>query len=196
MIRTANFNKPLLVLISSCFLIFCAVDAHAVKKFFGMSVQENIKVGDTELVLNGAGLRKRLFLKLYVGALYLPQSSNDAAGIIAADSPMAIRIHVRSDLVTRKKLLAALKEGLVKATKGNTAHIKNEIDALIGYFKGQVKAGDYYTLAYEPGVGIHIMKAEEKLGVVEGLPFKQALFSVWLSDNSIQKSLRDAMLGG
>ena len=34
----------------------------------GVKIEERIKVGSSELVLNGAGLRTKVFIKVYVGA--------------------------------------------------------------------------------------------------------------------------------
>jgi len=37
----------------------------------GIKLDKRTKLGASELVLNGAGLRKRLFFKVYVAGLYL-----------------------------------------------------------------------------------------------------------------------------
>ncbi|MGV0976826.1 MAG: chalcone isomerase family protein, partial [Azonexus sp.] len=37
----------------------------------GIKVDDQIKVGANELVLNGAGVRTKVFIKVYVGALYV-----------------------------------------------------------------------------------------------------------------------------
>jgi len=51
------------------------------------------------------------------------------------------------------------------------------------------------TLAYEPGVGTHLMNGDESVSVIPGLEFKQALFGIWLSDKPAQASLKKKMLG-
>ena len=43
-------------------------------KIGGKSLPDTMTLGDTELVLNGAGLRKKLVIKVYAGALYLPKN--------------------------------------------------------------------------------------------------------------------------
>ena len=37
----------------------------------GVKVDDKIRVGSSDLVLNGAGLRSKVFIKVYVGALYV-----------------------------------------------------------------------------------------------------------------------------
>jgi hypothetical protein len=48
-----------------CALVLFAVQARAVE-VAGVKVDERIKLGAGELVLNGAGLRTRAFFKVYV----------------------------------------------------------------------------------------------------------------------------------
>ncbi len=165
-------------------------------KVGGITLDESITVGSTETLYNGAGLRKKLFIKLYVGSLYLTTPSTDANAIIDADEAMAIRLNILSDLLTRDKLLSALKEGFDKSTGGNTAPIQPQIDQMIALMQDKVSPGDTLTLAYEPGVGTHVMRDGKELDVIEGLPFKKALFGIWLSDKPAQKSLKTDMLGG
>ena len=165
-------------------------------KVGGITLDESITVGSTDTLYNGAGLRKKLFIKLYVGSLYLTTPSSDANAIINADEAMAIRLNILSDLLTRDKLLSALKEGFDKATDGNTAPIQPQIDQMIALMQDKVSPGDTLTLAYEPGVGTHVMRDGNALSVIEGLPFKAALFGIWLSDKPAQKSLKSDMLGG
>ena len=164
-------------------------------KVGGITLDDSITIGSTDTQYNGAGLRKKLFIKLYVGSLYLTTPSSDANAIINADEAMAIRLNILSDLLTRDKLLSALKEGFDKATDGNTAPIQPQIDQMIELMKDKVSPGDTLTLAYEPGVGTHVMRDGNVLSVIEGLPFKSALFGIWLSDKPAQKSLKSAMLG-
>ena len=165
-------------------------------KVGGITLDESITVGSTETLYNGAGLRKKLFIKLYVGSLYLTTPSTDANAIVDADEAMAIRLNILSDLLTRDKLLSALKEGFDKSTGGNTAPIQPQIDQMIALMQDKVSPGDTLTLAYEPGVGTHVMRDGKELDVIEGLPFKKALFGIWLSDKPAQKSLKTDMLGG
>lgn len=165
-------------------------------KVGGITLDESITVGSTETLYNGAGLRKKLFIKLYVGSLYLTTPSTDANAIIDADEAMAIRLNILSDLLTRDKLLSALKEGFDKSTGGNTTPIQPQIDQMIALMQDKVSPGDTLTLAYEPGVGTHVMRDGKELDVIEGLPFKKALFGIWLSDKPAQKSLKTDMLGG
>lgn len=161
----------------------------------GVTLDDSISVADATLTRNGTGIRKRFFIKLYVGSLYLAAPGSDAAAIVQADEPMAIQLDILSDLLTRDKMIDALNEGFDNATGGNTATIQPQIDQMLRAMQEQIRPGDRYTLAYEPGVGTHLSRNGDELSVVQGLPFKQALFGIWLSDKPAQESLKSAMLG-
>jgi hypothetical protein len=161
----------------------------------GINMPESLKTGQTQLMLNGAGIRTKLFFDIYVGGLYLKEKSHDPKTIIEADEPMAIRLHVVSSMLTSKKMEKATREGFKKATGGNTEPIKVQIDEFCAVFKKEIKEDDRYDLIYVPGKGVEVYINGEYTSVTEGLAFKQALFGIWLSDKPAQKSLKKAMLG-
>src|SRR5262249_16208402 len=60
----------------------------------GVQVPDTAQVANTDLVLNGVGLRTKFFFKIYVGGLYLPQKSTDAVAIVAGTSPNRVLMHM------------------------------------------------------------------------------------------------------
>lgn len=49
----------------------------------GVKVADSTRVAGKELALNGAGIRTRLFFKVYVAALYAEKPSHEATALIA-----------------------------------------------------------------------------------------------------------------
>jgi hypothetical protein len=163
-------------------------------KVAGVTLDDSMTVGEQSLALSGAGIRKKLFIKLYVGSLYTVESGS-AEDIVAGDAPMAIRLNLISNLLTRKKMVTALMDGFNKSTGGDLAPVQAQIDQLVSVLPEKFESGTQMTLAYEPGVGTHLMDGDDSISVIEGLDFKQALFGIWLSDKPAQASLKKAMLG-
>ncbi len=159
-------------------------------------VPNQLRVGDETLILNGAGIRTKFWVEVYVGALYLRQKSNDWHAIIdELEEPMAIRLYITSNKVTAKKMEDATRVGFEKSTKGDIEPIKSDIDHFVGMFKRDIKVGDYYDIKYIPGKGIVAYYNGEYVTTTPGSAMKQALFGIWLSDNPVQKNLKKAMLG-
>ena len=68
--------KPTLTGFVTAWLLLCgAAQAAEVE---GVKLADKVQVGGAELVLNGAGVRTRVFFKVYVGALYLRAKSTAA----------------------------------------------------------------------------------------------------------------------
>ena len=54
----------------------------AAREVAGVKLDEQVQLGGTPLVLNGAGVRSKFFVKVYVGALYLSKPSKSVAEIL------------------------------------------------------------------------------------------------------------------
>ncbi len=155
-----------------------------------------LKVGDQNLVLNGAGERQKYFLDLYVAGLYLTEPNNQSKTVIDADAPMAIRIVITSKLVSQEKFLASLQEGFQKSTRGNVEPIRVEIQEFRKCFAEEIARGDVFDLVYLPDQGVVVFKGGKRKGTAASLPFKRALFGIWLSDRPADAKLKQALLGG
>lgn len=180
-----------------CSIILLAQKPALATKVGSVTLEQSITLDDVVMQLNGAGMRSRLFFKLYVGSLYVDESlkGRPANELIAADAPMLVQLNVLSDLLTRDKFVAALDDGFKKATNGNTAAIDNQITQMKNAVQQPIKPGDVFRIAYHPELGTRMTLGDELLATFEGMPFKQALFGIWLSDKPVQKSLKAAMLG-
>lgn len=160
----------------------------------GVDVSETLTVDEQQLILNGAGMRTKFFVNAYVAALYLPEKSTDAQAIVEGDSVMAVRLYINSGMINAKRMSDSTRDGFVRSTGGNIAPIEAEMEEMISAFKDEVKEGDVFDLIYVPNDGVRVYRNGERKALVKGMPFKQAMFGIWLSDNNIQKDLRQAML--
>ncbi len=165
------------------------------KEIGGVSLPDNLVAGEDQLLLNGAGLRKKLFIKVYAGGLYLKQEMANPQEIIDADDSMAIRMHFIYDGVSSKKLIDGWNKGFNNATKGNTAPIKTEIDQFNAFFSEEAKKNDIYDIIYIPDQGVSVYMKGKLKGTLKGLNFKKALFSIWLGEKPADAKLKKGMLG-
>jgi hypothetical protein len=176
-------------------LLLLAILAVTIPQAAKAAAPAAIEAGGVTLTLNGGGSRTKYLMEMYHGGLYLKEPSRDAATVIAADAPMAIRLEITSAMVTQQRLVESLREGFHNATGGNVAGIQREIDQFQQCFAQPVAKGDVLAMVYLPGHGVTVSKNGQRVGVIQGLPFKQALFGIWLCDRPAQESLKVAMLG-
>lgn len=185
-------RKHLIPLVLTLAIVSSVANA---KEIEGINIPEYLKVANSKLILNGAGVRSKFFMDLYVAGLYLQNKSTDPKAIVESDEPMAIRLHIISSLITSEKMENATREGFENSTKGNTEPIRSKIEEFIAVFKENIEENDIFELIYLSGKGLEVHKNSELRSRIEGLPFKQALFGIWLSDKPAQKSLKEEMLG-
>ena len=152
------------------------------------------QVPGAKLKLNGVGSRTKYLMRMYNAGLYLPQPSKDAAAIVAANSAMAIRLQITSGMVTQEKLVESLNEGFEKSTGGKTEVLREQIDEFRKLLAVEIAKGDVIDLVYLPDPGVIVAKNGKKLGIVQGIAFKRALFGIWLSDSPVDAGLKKALL--
>lgn len=178
-----------------CTLLLSAVSVHAVS-VDGIKLKDTIKLGESQLHLNGAGKRSKFFIDFYIAALYVCDKTEDALKIIEADELMMLQIHVISKLISSENLTKGTREGFTKSTNGNTQPIQSEIDDFLNAFKEPIKIGDVFEIVYHPEKGLVVIKNRH---IAKQMPvtleFKRALFGIWLSDKPAQASLKKNLLG-
>ncbi|MDZ4847521.1 MAG: chalcone isomerase family protein [Chitinophagales bacterium] len=179
--------------IGCCSLIFSITIAQTFIE--GKTFPNSLDTEKGDLVLNGGGVREKLWIDLYVAGLYLTAKNKNGAEITNADTEMAVRLHIVSSMINSENMSEAINEGFVKSTGGNTAPIKDKIDAFINVFAEPIKVDDIFKLVYLSGEGVKIYKNEVYKSTVSGMDFKKALFGIWLGNTPVSGSLKKGMLG-
>ncbi|MEE8119019.1 MAG: chalcone isomerase family protein [Gammaproteobacteria bacterium] len=170
-----------------------ALSANAIE-IEGVDVPETTTVGDQELVLNGAGVRQKLWIEVYVGALYVAEKSTSVDAILAADSAKRVTMHMLYK-VKKKKLVNGWNEGFKNNTDAATfGKLTNQIEAFNAYFD-DTKIGDLIVIDLIPGRGTTVTINDKTKGTVAGTDFATAVLNIWLGDEPPTEDLKAAMLG-
>ena len=161
----------------------------------GIEMPDTLEATSSSLSLNGAGIREKFFLDLYVGGLYLKAKNHNAQEIINADEAMALRLHITSGMITSEKMVKATNEGFDNSLEGKKdAVIQAKIDSFMATFDDEIKKGDVFEMIYIPNEGVKVYKNTSLAKTIDGIEFKKALFGIWLSEKPAQKSLKADML--
>ncbi len=67
----------------------------------GIKLDDRARLGTSELVLNGAGVRKKLLFKVYVAGLYLTEKRKSPADVLALGGPKRFSITLMRNLRRR-----------------------------------------------------------------------------------------------
>src|SRR5690606_25072297 len=151
--------------------------------------------GKHTLILNGAGIKEKWWMDMFVGGLYLPTKSQDAKAILESKNPIAVKLHIVSNLISSSRLVEAIDDGFQKSMQGNTAAIEKEIENFKAFFQEKVSKNDVFDFVHEPGLGLVVYKNNRQIGRVASEDFRVAFFRMWLSETPAMPEMKEAMLG-
>ena len=163
------------------------------RKIAGITFPPELKSKTGSLYFNGCGLREKYTLDLYVAGLYLNKPTMDAEKVIKADAAQAIKIVIVSSKVTRDKFNESVKDGFANAAPYSATPA--QIKQFKSFFAAPFKVKDEILMMYKPGKGTAVIINGKLKGVVAGLPFKKALFAIWLGNKPAQGKLKKGMMG-
>lgn len=163
----------------------------------GVDIPEQVqaRADSSTLKLNGAGMRRKFFLDVYIGALYLPQPARSPAEAIEQLGPKRMSMFFRRD-VANEKLVDAWNDGF---TNNLSAEEFRAQRARIANFNGlftDLKKGDRVDISAEPGVGTQVWINDKLRGRVSGEDFYAVLLRIWLGGKPADANLKKALLGG
>jgi hypothetical protein len=144
----------------------------------GVNLEDKVTVGSQTLVLNGAGLRKKFVVKVYVGALYLPGKQNSDTTILATDQARRMVMHFLYG-VTKDQMAEAWSEGLAANTPKASPEVKTAFKTLEGWME-DVPKGNRIVLTYQPGVGTTVEVNGKNKGTLGGKAVSDAILNTWI----------------
>lgn len=186
--------RVLAAVLLSSFLVFAQAAEVAGVKF----AEQIDGPGDAKLVLNGAGLRKRLFFEVYAMGLYLPERKRKAEEILTLPGPKRIAIRMLRD-VSAEAFTEALIDGLRK-NQSEAAMVRfapriKQLTDIMAELK-EAKEGMAIDMDWAQGSGLRLVVDGKQAGApIVGEDFYRALLSVWLGENPVQDDLKAALLG-
>lgn len=184
------------IIIASALLTIISSTSWA-KTVADVDVPESITINQQVMQLNGAGVRSKFFMDLYVGSLFTLEQVNEAQPIVDGDMTGAIRLNITSGMITSEKLTNALNDGFELATGGDTSNIDESIKSFVkSTFAEEIKEGDQFTLVSIPKEGVYSYKNGNRLSVIQDEAFRKALMLIWLGKKPTDKQLKKDMLKG
>ncbi|GGP81539.1 chalcone isomerase family protein [Shewanella ulleungensis] len=174
-------------------LLTLAPTAAQAKIVADVNVADQVMFAEQTLVLNGAGVRSKFFMDLYVGSLYLPVKASQLDSVL--EQPIAvIQLTITSGMITSDKMRSAIEEGFDAATDNNIGSIKSDIQDFTQLFADEIVEGDQFTFVTQKGKGVTSIKNGQVQGNIAGEAFRQALLKIWLGDRPAQDNLKQDML--
>ncbi len=159
----------------------------------GIELPDTIESGGHQLLLNGLGLREFLFIDIYVGGLYLPARTTDERVAIEPDVPKRLELHF-VHRVGVEDMRRSIDDAIEKNPAAGAA-----IAGHLGRLSGALEAmapGDVVVFDYLPDRGTRILVKGELKDTVEGVPFMQGLWALYVGPAPPTRNLKRGLLGG
>lgn len=186
-------------IIAACALVVAGVAANAQSvEVEGVKLNSTVQLGSAPLQLNGVGLRVKVFFKVYVAGLYVPQKSTDAAVLLAQKGPRRVSLTMLRQ-VDADTFVNALVDGLRdNHSAAQFAAMKPQIDALSANLKaaGEAKKGDQIDLDFLPESGLRVTVNGRVQGAsIVGDEFFASVLRIWLGEKPADVGLKKGWLG-
>jgi hypothetical protein len=165
----------------------------------GVRLEDRVQVDGQALELNGMALRTRMFFKVYVAGLYLPQRVSSAERAIADDGAKRIVLVMLRD-ASADQFCDSIEVGLeANHSEWDLERIKPQTQALFAKIRavGEARRGMRIVLDYSPSAVATTLYID---GAAQGEPmpgadFFRALLRIWLGERPAQPDLKRMLLG-
>ena len=159
-----------------------------------VTMEDKITVNGQNLVLNGLGLRKKLFIKVYVGGLYLQAKMSNPATILASDTSRRMVLHFLYS-VSKDQMCDAWQEGLEANVPNASAEVKTSFKTLCSWME-PIPSGNRLVLTYVPGTGTTVEINGKNKGTLPGKATADAIVSTWIGPKpAMGDDFKNAVLG-
>jgi hypothetical protein len=163
----------------------------------GVKFSETATVGGQELKLNGAGVRTKVFFKVYALGFYLKERKSTVQDVLKSEGPRRIQIVSMRDL-TSDEFGMAFMNGLNTNT-GPEERTKllpqtRSFGEMFAEFPG-LKKGDVLIVDWLPGQGSQCQLNGKKIGqTLPDVAFFNAIMRIWIGDKPVDTALKPKLL--
>lgn len=185
-------------LITLTVLIVGHWNANATMEISGVKIEEYTNIGNSKLLLNGAGIRYKTIFKVYVGQLYATRKVTSLEDLIAAQGPKRMCMTFLREIES-----GPFGKLLTRGVEDNVP--KNEISKLI---PGLIRMGDLFASRkamlpgdvlcndWIPDTGMVVLINGKQLGEpFKEVDFYRAIMSIWLGPVPADFKLKESLLG-
>jgi len=175
-------------------LSFLLLSSHAwALDVAGVNVSPTVVIHQKTLSLNGAGIRKKLFVKVYVGSLYTERKVTTPAQLLADPGEKLVRMNFVHSKVEKEKIIEAFAEGL----RNNSPEVARSAEAkmFLSWFTADFVAGDTVDISLSPDGTVAASHNGKALGTVRSPELVPGVLLIWFGEKPADAGLKKGMLG-
>ena len=176
-----------------CCLLLVLPGFVSAKTVYDINLPETVTVGSETLQLNGYGLRKKFFFKIYLGSLYTANKATTTDRVLNMPGAKLIRMDFIYSKVDREKITEAFAEGFEK----NSPQLKGDpvLQQFLDLFDADFVAGDRVDLIIADDGTVAATHNTRDLGKIASPELAKAVLLIYLGDDPADDGLKAGMLG-
>lgn len=175
--------------------LLCINPAIHARELAGVPLDDDCRGRQARMYFNGAGVRSKFFIKIYVGTLCASTPSRDASALLADTGPRRMRMHILYDKIPAQKIAAGWRDGFAANLEHDRfAALEQRLEQFNRMFPDLME-GDVVDMDYIPAQGTTVFINDRPVGRIEGEDFFSALLSVWIGQHPADEGLKSGLLG-
>jgi Chalcone isomerase-like len=159
----------------------------------GVNVAPTVSSHQKTLTLNGAGIRKKLFIKVYAGSLYTERKVTTPAQLLADPGEKLIRMIFVMKKVEKEKIVESFSEGL--SNNSPIVRWSANAKAFLSWFTSDFVAGDTVDISISTDGTVSATHNGKVLGTLRDPAVAQAVLLIWFGEKPADGGLKKGMLG-
>lgn len=173
-------------------IIFAANQASALE-VSGVQLDQAVTVQSRQLKLNGYGIRKKFFVKVYIGSLYATKRLVSSAEARQDSDDKLIRMNFLHTKVEKEKITGAFSDGFANNSPDTIG--SPEVKKFLSLFTADFIRGDVVDLILSANGSVSASHNGKSLGTVISSQLAKAVLAIYLGDKPADDSLKRGMLG-
>jgi hypothetical protein len=180
------------LILAAALVLLCAAQSPALE-VAGVQLDQGVTVRGQQLKLNGYGIRKKFFVKVYIGSLYSSRHLSTAAEALKDSGDKQIRMNFLHSKVDKEKIIEAFSEGFAN----NSLELAGSPDVkkFLSFFTADFVRGDIVDLSLGADGTVTASHNGKVLGAIASPKLGRAVLAIYLGDKPADDSLKQGMLG-
>lgn len=159
----------------------------------GINIEPAVTVNSQQLKLNGYGIRKKFFIKVYIGSLYASKHFATGTEALKDTGDKLIRMNFLHSKVEKEKIIEAFSDGLANNSPDLIG--SPEVKKFLSLFTADFIKGDVVDLNLEADGSVSVSHNGKSLGNIPSTKLARGVLAIYLGEKPADDSLKKGMLG-
>jgi Chalcone isomerase-like len=159
----------------------------------GVAIEPSVSLDGEVLKLNGSGIRKKFFVKIYIGSLYATRRLASPSEVLNDRGGKLIRMKFVHSKVEHAKITDAFREGLINNAPDVAG--TGEARKFLSFFTADFVKGDTVDLALGADGTITVGQNGKTLGTMRSPGLAYGILALYFGPKPADENLLNGMLG-